>query len=140
MGRMSDIDLANSYSSLKDYVLSLSRTLFLRRDSERREITSQKYATEREGGSRTHSERREGRLGIFRNLSGYLRPGTILAKWSDRENKKEEERAATRETLGLGQRAARYQSIRGEECHSPHWRARGQIPLPLENSKFQKGD
>ena len=33
--------------------LSLSRTLIHRRDSERREITSQKYATEREGGRRT---------------------------------------------------------------------------------------
>ena len=35
------------------------------------------------------------------------------------ENKKEER---GKETLGLGQRAARYQSIRGEECDSPHWR------------------
>ena len=35
------------------------------------------------------------------------------------ENKKEER---GKETLGLGQRAARYQSIRGEECESPHWR------------------
>ena len=43
-----------------------------------------------------------------------------MAKWSDRELERRGRRE--RETLGLGQRAARYQSIRGEECDSPHWR------------------